>query len=223
MSALEMHHLDPMTKEVTLGSIMAHPIAWCKIIKELRKCVMVCSNHHKEIHSGMTEVPSDAPRFDEEYADKNWRRESWNQCPICEEPKPPYRITCSRKCAAIKARSVKWDDTIIEVMRSNGKNWEDISDYFGVSNMAVQKRYKKTHRDNKRECAFCDSEFEYRNANQKYCSHKCSRLSARKCTHPTKPQLKEDISSMSWVAIGKKYGVSDNACRKWARKYGLII
>jgi uncharacterized protein YjcR len=31
-----------------------------------------------------------------------------------------------------------------------------------------------------------------------------------------------DIEEMSWVDIGKKYGVSCNAVRKWARKYGLI-
>jgi len=27
---------------------------------------------------------------------------------------------------------------------------------------------------------------------------------------------------MSWVAIASKYGVSDNAVRKWARSYGLL-
>ncbi len=34
--------------------------------------------------------------------------------------------------------------------------------------------------------------------------------------------LKEDIENLSWVAIGKKYGVSDNAVRKWAKKYGIL-
>jgi len=51
---------------------------------------------------------------------------------------------------------------------------------------------------------------------------KCSGLSLRKVDRPSKSQLKQDISEMSWVAMGKKYGVSDNACRKWARKMGLI-
>jgi len=31
-----------------------------------------------------------------------------------------------------------------------------------------------------------------------------------------------DIDNMSWVAIGRKYSVSDNAVKKWARKYGLL-
>ena len=223
MNALEMHHLDPKTKEVTLGSIMAHPIAWSRIIKELRKCVMVCSNHHKEIHNGITKVPINAPRFNEEYAEKNFRRESWNNCPICNILKPPYKITCSRYCAAMKARTVKWDDALMERMRAEGNGWEDIADYFGVTNGAVRKRYKKIQRDNKIKCSYCGAEFCFQHSNQKYCSHKCSRLSARKCIHPSKSQLKQDISELSWVAIGKKYGVSDNAARKWARKYGLAV
>jgi hypothetical protein len=30
------------------------------------------------------------------------------------------------------------------------------------------------------------------------------------------------MNNMSWVAIGNKFGVSNNAVRKWAKKYNLI-
>ena len=45
---------------------------------------------------------------------------------------------------------------------------------------------------------------------------------ARRQNWPSKRTLKKDIDKMSWRAIGRKYGVSDNAARKWARTYGLI-
>jgi transposase-like protein len=32
-------------------------------------------------------------------------------------------------------------------------------------------------------------------------------------------QLLADLAAMSWVAVGAKYGVSDNAVRKWLRRY----
>ncbi len=32
-------------------------------------------------------------------------------------------------------------------------------------------------------------------------------------------QLLADLRELSWVAIGRKYGVSDNAVRKWLRRY----
>lgn len=56
----------------------------------------------------------------------------------------------------------------------------------------------------------------------KHCQN-CSAQVRRKVHHPSKKQLERDIANCTWTAIGKKYGVSDNAARKWARKYGLII
>lgn len=39
---------------------------------------------------------------------------------------------------------------------------------------------------------------------------------------PAEEELKEMLEKTSFVAVGKKYGVSDNAVRKWAKKYGII-
>jgi transposase-like protein len=36
---------------------------------------------------------------------------------------------------------------------------------------------------------------------------------------PTFEELREDLSHMSWLAVGREYGVSDNAVRKWIRWY----
>lgn len=44
----------------------------------------------------------------------------------------------------------------------------------------------------------------------------------RKTVRPTSEELLSMINGMSWRAIGKKYGVSDNAVRKWAKYYGLL-
>ncbi len=41
----------------------------------------------------------------------------------------------------------------------------------------------------------------------------------RKVERPPYEQLMADVASMSFVAIGRKYGVSDNAVRKWIRWY----
>lgn len=58
--------------------------------------------------------------------------------------------------------------------------------------------------------------------NRRYCSYQCAEIGRRKVSRPTKAKLKKDIQSMSWVALGKKYGVSDNAVRKWARSCDLL-
>ena len=41
----------------------------------------------------------------------------------------------------------------------------------------------------------------------------------RKVERPSYEQLMADVASMSFVAIGRKYGISDNAVRKWIRWY----
>lgn len=51
---------------------------------------------------------------------------------------------------------------------------------------------------------------------------KCIKIGKRKVNWPLKEQLAMDITTMSWCAIGRKYGVSDNAVRKWAKQYEII-
>lgn len=50
-----------------------------------------------------------------------------------------------------------------------------------------------------------------------YCSKKCFNISRRKVERPPKEQLQQDLSEMSVCAVGRKYGVSDNAIRKWLK------
>lgn len=55
-----------------------------------------------------------------------------------------------------------------------------------------------------------------------YCSPECTALSRRKVNRPNKETLANDIDNMSYSAIGRKYKVSDNTIRKWAKQYQLI-
>ena len=86
-------------------------------------------------------------------------------------------------------------------------------------------RPKKKYENKK--CLHCGTELEITNTRdqrrKKYCSHECRGFHLRKIEdRPTKEELEKMIEEMSWVAIGKKYGVSDNAVRKWARAYKII-
>ena len=54
------------------------------------------------------------------------------------------------------------------------------------------------------------------------CSVDCNNIRRNSRPKPSKEELLKDISQMSWVAIGKKYNVSNNGAKKWAKKYGLL-
>lgn len=47
--ALEFHHADPSKKEFQIGTNLSK--AWEKLKKELDKCILICSNCHKELHA----------------------------------------------------------------------------------------------------------------------------------------------------------------------------
>jgi hypothetical protein len=81
----------------------------------------------------------------------------------------------------------------------------------------------------------CDNTF-YRSSSRiyknNYCSIKCSHthksmkgdigIERRIVDRPPYIQLKEEIETYGYLATGRKYGVSDNAIRKWIRYYERI-
>jgi hypothetical protein len=71
-------------------------------------------------------------------------------------------------------------------------------------------------------CKYCGKDFTSPWKTCKYCGENCRSLAQRKVDRPSKEDLQIMIDSMTWTAIGKKYGVVDNTVRKWAKSYGLI-
>lgn len=80
-------------------------------------------------------------------------------------------------------------------------------------------------------CPGCGGSFAPLTMGHRYCSQTCwgqvngmalrgvPHPATRKVDRPSYEQLMADVESMSFLAIGRKYGVSDNAVRKWIRWY----
>ena len=56
INSFDFHHVDPDKKDFTISS-MIHA-NWSVIFEEVKKCVMVCANCHREIHAGLVDCPS---------------------------------------------------------------------------------------------------------------------------------------------------------------------
>jgi transposase-like protein len=41
----------------------------------------------------------------------------------------------------------------------------------------------------------------------------------RKVPRPPYAQLVREVQALGWCGVGRRYGVSDNAVRKWVRQY----
>ncbi len=68
-SALELHHVDPQEKEISIGTIMARCRSWDFLYDEISKCILLCSNCHREVHAELVEIPEYYKRFSREDAD----------------------------------------------------------------------------------------------------------------------------------------------------------
>lgn len=50
-AALEFHHRDPTKKEIEISKFANNNKLSYKQIRELEKCILLCSNCHKEAHA----------------------------------------------------------------------------------------------------------------------------------------------------------------------------
>lgn len=76
-------------------------------------------------------------------------------------------------------------------------------------------------------CIDCGKEVCQRSSRCAQCYHNSTRniehFNLRKVERPSKEILEQLIQNKTpWVRIGKIYGVTDNAVRKWARSYGIV-
>lgn len=49
---LDFHHVND-DKEIAVGAMVCDGYSWSKILKEINKCMVVCSNCHRKIHAGV--------------------------------------------------------------------------------------------------------------------------------------------------------------------------
>lgn len=168
-AAFDFHHLNPESKEFGMGGMRANPVAWEKIVQELRKCALLCANCHREVEAGERILKSSQTTFDESFV--------------------VYSLTFSNSKRKLRAT-----------------------------------------------CTECSIEFSARGKRDRFCSDVCKKIHykipialaskvsqrPRKTAWPEKDVLRNDMATLTWVAMGKKYDVSDNAVRKWAKSYNLL-
>jgi hypothetical protein len=82
-----------------------------------------------------------------------------------------------------------------------------------------------------RNCRRCGKEFQAKYRDHRYCSHSCGsrwdrgklrgrpKPQYRRVSRPPYEQLLAEIEAHGYCWVGRKYGVSDNAVRKWVKFY----
>jgi hypothetical protein len=158
--SLHFHHINPKEKDFNFNigenvilSTKQGQKRWKMIVKELKKCILVCSNCHAEIHYGVRSVTESMKQFDSAYEvfknefliDENGERLIDN-CSICGRDKFINFNFCSLKCASIYATKVNvqfdWSNIDLKTL-SKEMSTLAIAKKLGVCYTTVVKRQKK--------------------------------------------------------------------------------
>ncbi len=116
--------------------------AWHRIVKEARKCALVCCRCHREIHAGITSLPENYTRFNEEYADiVKLRKAEFDEC-ICGQEKHKRFKFCSTNCSQNSQRQFVVTKSELEQLIKEYP-YETIGKMFNVSGNSIRKRCKK--------------------------------------------------------------------------------
>lgn len=144
VASLCFHHLDPSTKEFTIGS--KYNLKWERIKNEIDKCILLCHNCHDELHftsSRETRVAIVLKCINENKNRTRVTHKSNGHCINCGTFIPK---TCKRcmKCSRLAQRKVRWPTAqCLQDLMNNGVSNVKIGKMFGVSDGSVAKWQKK--------------------------------------------------------------------------------
>ena len=149
-------------------------------------------------------------------------------CPNCHSQTPTFRGRNSGVGKKVSDKemieAIKKSYTMSEALRrcglvEKGGNFNRIRRVMNRYSVGLLKKQKKLS-SKKRQvkkclCPECGKEIR----NRSIICNECRGKSQRKTKRPPYKQLLKEIKETSYVAVGRKYGVSDNAIRKWIKTY----
>ena len=141
-TALEFHHLDPAQKEFSFGANTNK--SWNTVRNELKKCILVCANCHREIHSNLIDDSLLTSSFSEEKAQEidklvvQIKEKQIFYCVKCGVEVSKEGNLCPT-CAAIQKRIINRPnrEELKDLIRNN--SFTQIGRMFNVSDNAIRK------------------------------------------------------------------------------------
>lgn len=147
IASLEFHHKDPTQKEFKLDARKLANTKWENILIEAKKCQLLCSNCHRELHN--PEMESNLIRDKLEIISHKEPQHSSKFCPICGKQIPSYKTYCSKPCKLqgldnrYKAKNYPSKDEITRKYQEL-KSWEKVAHFYNLTRKILQRIRNKS-------------------------------------------------------------------------------
>lgn len=147
-SALEFHHIDPKEKDFTFGKVISTPKNAALLKNELKKCIMLCSNCHREVHEGITEIPKKFQNLDENLFEILTLTKGYTIVNGEKSLKPIKEKKIKKEPVSIEKKDQQrkiflTNEEFIYKLNSWNGNKSKMALELGVSETAIRKRLKK--------------------------------------------------------------------------------
>ena len=143
---------------------------------------------------------------------------------------------CTRVCSSSYVKKSRRNDEIVEsyILSRNKVPSLTLKDAKSVIYGSELKKNTRIKQDSfyeiieprsaltERGCPFCEEKYKPQSSKQRYCSETCAKYGTRKF-HVTDQELFKLAKRHSFLFLGKKFGVSDNAVRKRCKKLGFLV
>ena len=99
IAAIEFHHLNPQEKEFQIDARKFANCELSKLEKELDKCIIVCSNCHRELHNKDLDLKL-VQKLTETVDKNSFNNKFGQECPVCGKRflKSTGKKFCSAEC-----------------------------------------------------------------------------------------------------------------------------
>ena len=144
ISALEFHHLIPTEKNFQLDSRHLSNTTMGKILEEAEKCILVCSNCHKELHHPSLDKDNIAKLL-EEIKSEHIQLKRLPQKAICQQCGKEFDYSkgkkyCCKKCRDIAFGRDKYPSYEEIISKYNELNsWTKVANFFGVTRKVIRR------------------------------------------------------------------------------------
>lgn len=143
IAALELHHLIPNDKSFQLDARHLSNTTTEKILEETQKCILVCSNCHKELHYP-TLNKDNIPKLLEEMKSKHITLKHKTKKCVCKHCGKEFdyvcgKIYCSKECKNAELNTKYPSYEKLTEKHKELKSWDKVAIFYGITRRIIQR------------------------------------------------------------------------------------